>query len=473
MPADARRAEAENTQKMLTQPPFALVVRFAAPAIFTMLMTSLYNMVDRVFVGNGVGYLGLAAVTACAPVMTMMTALSLLFGAGGSALFSIRLGEGDRAGASRILSTSLFVQLAVGLAEMALGLWLHTAFCRLTGTTAASEPYADRYLQVIFMGAVPQCIGAGLINFIRAEGNPRFAMFASLTGTAANCILDPLFIFGLKMGVTGAAMATVIAQTCVALMIIFYYTAYRSAEFHFSLPRKAPAGSDLPEIARLGFSSFMTQVASCIMSFLCMNKLSYYGELSEIGGDVAVSSVGIALIVGALLVMFGVGMQQAVSALIGINYGAGQSERVYRIFLTGLGLLLGILMVCYAILMIFAHPIVLVFGDVQNVDFAAFALRGYHYTLPFCAFQMLGCAYFQATGQAGKANILSIIRPVGFSIPLLLMLPPFFGLNSIILCEPIADFGAAVVSILMLLRERRKLVSAPSGHLPTEKRPRM
>ena len=450
-----------KSTEMLTLPTEKLLVRFAVPAICTMLLSSLYNMVDRIFIGHGAGYLGLSAVTLCAPVMQLMNAVTLLIGMGGSALFSISIGKGNREESGRILSTAFAAQLVLGVLETAAGILFCGPLCRLAGATTLSEPYAVTYLRIIMFGAAAQCLGSGMVNFVRAEGNPRYAMTVSVSGTVLNCLLDLLFILGFHWGVAGAAIATVLSQVLVAVLVILYFTVSETSEFHLLLHCEKLRLFYVTQMLRLGFSSFMTQVVTCIMVLICMNQLAYYGALEGVGDDVAISAVGISTTIGGLLAMFGAGMQQAAGALIGANYGARQMQRVRSIFMDALISLFLLLLFFYILLMAFPGQIAGLFGDIQNREFTIYALRGYNLALPVMAFGVMGSSYFQSTGQPVKANILSLSRCVIFFIPLLLILPPFFGLRSVILCAPISDFCGNLISIAFVIPELRRLKNAP------------
>ena len=447
----------EKTEQMLTGNPRKLILQFAIPAVFTALTGSLYNIVDRIFIGNGAGVTGLSAVTVSFVAMNVINAFIMLIGIGGSALFSIRLGEGKKQEAENIIQISFRLLMLGGIIFTMSGLVFLKPVSRLCGASEQSLAETIIYLRIIFIGSIPQCLGGGLVYFIRAEGSPQFAMGVSIAGTAVNCLFDPLFIFVFKMGISGAAIATIMSYAVVAIFTLEYYVSKKRSSFHLHCNAKALRFKSVSDILRLGFSGFSMQLIVTLLAFVLNNSLNYYGTRNGISVDLAISAQGIATTVGGLLTTFGVGMQQASGVLIGINYGAKQKGRVKQLFYISFVYLILVLMFFYIGIMLFPAPIASIFGTVEDKEFISYTMRAFNFALPLLPFQMLGCMFFQATNQPKKANLLGVCRGLFFAIPLMLILPPFFGIKILMCCPSFADIGTAIISFFILRQEFRKM----------------
>ena len=440
---------------MGTERPGKLIVRYALPSILTMVVSSLYNVVDKIFIGNAVGYLGLAATTAAASIMMLLSTFAALIGTGSSIQLAMALGKGERERASRVAAAALTMELALGMLLVLAGSLLLAPLCRLTGAGNDALPYLTQYLRIIFGGALFLCVGTGLLPVIRAEGCPRAAFVIGCSGSVCNCILDAAFIYGLGMGIRGAALATVLSQLfsagLAAFFLLFNKTSGLRLKKNDFLPRKAIVWDTL----RLGFPGMLMNIVTCGMVLVFTNTLRRYGT-AEISGDAAISALGLSTSIGDLIMTVSIGMQQGLEPLIAYNHTAGNQKRVKTIFRYGFLALFLILLVFWGVIELFPRTLIGFFGEPGNPDFAVFTVRVYNLALPLLVVQLLGGMYLQATGQVKQASILALARNVFLGIPLLLILPLFWGVHGAMVMGPIADTGGAVLSGILMSRAFRR-----------------
>lgn len=440
----------QSPERMLTEKPLKLIVEFCVPTIAMMLVNSMYNLVDKAFVGNSAGYLGVTALTLCNIPMQVMTALTMLVGVGGAAYYAMQSGAGEDDRRAPIIGTAISALALLGAAILIFGTLFLEQWCIWVGASAESLPYAKDYIGVIFLGAVFNVVGAGLLPLIRADGSPNSAMLFSIAGTAANIILDPIFIYAFGMGVKGAAIATILAQLLTMVLALRYFLGGHGT-VRVELKQLRPARLHAGRMFSLGAASFARQATTCLMSLLLTRTLVYYGNASGVGGDVAVGSMGMAGSISSFIAMTGLGTEQGMIPLMAYNHGAGNSRRVRRLLFTAIWTLFAVLFVLWAIVMIFSGPLINIFGETADLDFAIKFLRIYNLVLPTMAFQTLGTGYFQATDRAKTAGVLSLVRPLFLMIPLILILPLFFGLTGAVAVAPVADSVSAGITMLLVL----------------------
>lgn len=425
-----------------------LLWRFAVPAITGMVVNALYNVVDRIFVGRGVGTLAIAATTVGFPVMILMMALPVLVGVGATALVSIRLGERRHDEAARVAGNAMVLLVATSLTASALALiWLRPLLVAL-GATEAVLPYAVRYLRIILPGSVFMTLGFGLSHLIRAEGQPVLAMTINLVGAVSNVVLDYLFIFPLGMGIEGAAIATVIAQALSAAWALHYYLSGRSV---LKL-QAAHLAVDVPTcraIVALGVPQFMLQLVGSVQQTILNRSLALYG------GDLAIAAMGVVFSLVAFLFMPVVGIAQAAGPIISYNHGAGQRRRVHRAL--GLASLWATIVVTagYVVTRLWPEALVALFGkgDEALVAMGTQTIAIAFLALPVVGFQVIGSSYFQATGKPRQATVLTLSRQLLLLMPLLLVLPRLWGLAGIWWSLPLADLGSAALTAIWLYRD--------------------
>ncbi len=438
----------KNPHELGSEKVWRLLLRFSVPAIVGMLVQALYNVVDRIFIGQGVGMLGIAGITVSFPVMLVIMAVGMLIGIGATSLVSIRLGEQKSKEAGEIASHAfvLLVLTAIGLSV--LGLVFLQPLLRIMGASEAILPYASDYLGIILWGTVFSSIGFGMNNVIRAEGQPKISMITMLIGALLNIALDPLFIFVFGWGIRGAAAATVISQFVSAAWVMWFYISGRSA-LKFRLIGFPWDWNVVRSIAVIGFAPFAMQIAASLLNVLLNNSLLAYG------GDVAISGMGVLHSVLMLILMPVFGINQGVQPIIGYNYGAKKYERSREAVYLGCAAATVIVLLGYFSTRLFPEQIIMLFNrdDPELLAFSVRALRIFLFFLPLVGYQIVGASYFQAVGKAKQAMLLSLSRQVLILLPLILILPRFFGLDGILMAGPIADVSSATLTTILLARE--------------------
>ena len=444
-----------------TQPIGKLLVTFSVPAIISCLINSLYNIVDQIFIGQGVGYLGNAATTVAFPLMTILLAFGTLIGAGSSAHAAIRLGEKNEQEARQALNNAFSFTIVLSIIIMVLGLIFLRPILTLFGATENIMPYAIDYTGIILLGTPFNLVSIVLSNLARTDGHPRMSMYGMLIGAALNTVLDPIYIFVFHWGVKGAAIATITSQLISAVLLPVYVIRPAKPPLHMRLDRKLmrPNFPLIGHFLLLGISSGITQSVACIMQVVMNKSLVYYGDLSPITGDVALSAMGVVSKIAMIMAAFGVGVGIGAQPIMGYNRGARKFDRIRRTYLIAVTLATVLIFLCWIICQLMPETIISIFGD-DNASFSDFAvkcLRIYLFCI-FCAgFQIVSTNYFQATGQPLKASVLSMLRQLLLLIPLILILPLFMGLDGILFAAPIADFLSAVIVAVFIIPEMHKL----------------
>ena len=450
-------AVAQRGNPLGYQPVGKLLLSFSVPSIISCLVNSIYNIVDQIFIGQGVGYLGNAATTVAFPVMTIVMAFATLIGSGGSAYAAIKLGEKQDGEAKLTLNNLLTLAVVVGVGILALGLIFLEPLLSLFGATGAVMPYAKDYTSIILLGVPFSILGVSLSNMARTDGSPRLSMYGILIGAVLNTILDPIYIFTLGWRVKGAALATITSQIISAVILLLYF--WKRGHMRFDRQAMKPVGRVVGKTVALGASAGITQVVACIMQVVMNNSLVHYGNLSDVGGEVALSAMGIvmkiAMILGSVCIGIGVGAQP----ILGFNYGAQHNVRIRRTYRMAVIWATVAILAGWVFCQTCPNLILQLFGGGSDT-FNAFAVRCMRIFLGgiFCAgFQIVSTNYFQATGQPLKASILSMLRQLLLLIPLLLILPLFFGLDGVLYAGPAADIGSAVIVFLFVVPEMKKL----------------
>ena len=445
-----------------TEPLRKLMITFSVPAIITGLINSRYNIVDQIFIGQGVGYLGNAATTVAFPVMTILLAFGTLIGSGASAYAAIRLGEKRKHAAERAMNNALVVSASTGIVLAVLGLIFLKPVLSLFGATESVMPYAVDYTTVILIGTPFNLISIAMANLVRTDGSPRLSMWGMLIGAILNTILNPIYIFVLDMGVRGSAIATVTSQIISAAILVSYFLRpAKGKPDHMRIKKEFLVLR--PRVVRnflvLGTSSAITQSVACIMQIVMNNSLIIYGDRSPIGGDVALGAMGIVMKLAMILGSFGIGVGIGAQPILGYNRGAEKFDRVRKTYLIAVSFASIMIAAGWLACQLFPTQIISIFGE-ESPEFREFAvecLRIYLFGI-FCAgFQIVSTSYFQATGQPFKASILSSLRQLTLLIPLLLILPLFMGLDGILFAAPIADITSAVIVAFFIVPEMKKL----------------
>lgn len=434
-----------------------LLRQFALPAIVSMLVNAVYNIVDQIFIGQGVGYLGNAATTIAFPIVTIILAMSTLLGAGGSAYAAIKLGEKKDEDAERTLGNSFVLTLISSAVIMIVGFAFMDPMLRLFGATANTIDYARQYTSIILIGTPFNMLGVVLSNMARTDGSPALSMYAILVGAALNTVLDPIYIFVFHLGVTGAAIATITSQIISAVVLVYYFLKKGNMRL-----RKKTVRLDKEICARalpLGISSGITQVASTILQVVMNNSLVFYGNQTAAGGDVALSAMGIVNKISMILLSICIGIGIGSQPILGFNKGANHPKRVKKTYMLAISAATAVSVFGWMACQLFPEQILSLFGT-QDVEFTRFAvkcLKIYMLGIFTAGFQVVSTSYFQSTGQPMKASVLSMLRQLLLLIPMILILPFYFGLDGILYAGPVADLGSAVIVSVFVFYELRKL----------------
>jgi len=417
-----------------------------------MMAQALYNVVDQIFVGQAVGPLGIAGTTVSFPFMLVLLAFSMLIGFGAAALVSIRLGERKKDEAELVLGNAMVLLVAVAVMLTAVGLTFLDQLLKVFGASEEVIPYARGYLRIIIFGTVLQSVGFGMNALIRGEGNPRIAMYTMLIGALVNTILDPIFLFGFRWGMQGAAAATVTAQAVSALWVFSYFLRGKSLlRLHArNLRLRWPI---CVSIFTIGSPMFAMQMAASVMNAILNNQLRIYG------GDLAISVIGIIHAVALFIAMPIFGINQGAQPIIGYNYGAKRFDRVKKALQTAILFATAICLAGFLVVMVFPSQMIWLFNrkDETLMRLGTHAIRICLIMLPIIGFQIVGASYFQAVGKPKQAMFLSLSRQVLLLIPAILLLPYFFGLNGLWAAIPTADLGSSMLTGVWLFFELRHL----------------
>ncbi|HWR31643.1 MAG TPA: MATE family efflux transporter [Negativicutes bacterium] len=429
----------------------ALLWSYSGPAIIGMVVNALYNVVDSIFVGQGVGEVGLVAVTIAFPMMMILMGVGMFVGLGSGALISIRLGQKDKVGAELILGNALSLVIVLVLVTTALSLWFLEPMLVFLGATPDVMPYARDFSTIILAGSVFMHVSFGMNNLIRAQGDPSTALKTMLIAALLNTMLNPLFIFFFHMGIKGSAWATVISQAVATVWVLTYFIK-GSGTMQLKRKNLTIRFDIVSEIARIGMAPFLLQVgASLVMIVLNFKLLNY-------GGVLAVAAYGIVVRVMMLLLMPVMGISQGAQPIIGYNFGAGNYRRVIEVVKLATAAATGFCVLGFLIIQVFDEQIVRLFnGNLELVRLGSAGLRLYLLFLPIIGFQLIGANYFQAVGKAGYAVVFNLLRQIILLIPMVYILSSFFGLTGIWIAGPISDLGASIVTAWFMFKEMKKL----------------
>ncbi len=434
-----------------TEPILSLLLRYSIPAIIGTTAASLYNIIDRIFIGQGVGHLAISGLALTFPLMNLGIAFGTLVGVGAASVTSIRLGEKKREEAINILGNAFILNIIIGL------LYGITVLCFLDkilfafGASRDTLPYAKEFMQILLMGNVISHVYFGLNNIMRSSGYPQKSMITMLITVALNLILAPIFIFWFKWGIKGAAIATVLAQFAGMLQVIWHFL-QRGSSVHFTRKCFKLRFSNISAIFSIGLSPFMMHICAAIV-IMIMN-----GSLVQYGGDMAVGAYGIINSVVGLFAMIIVGLNQGMQPIVGYNYGAGIYTRVLKTFKYAVIVATAITTTGFLIGIFFPHLIALSFTN--HAGLVNLATRGLRITvllLPIVGFQMVTSNFFQAIGKPKISIFLTLSRQVLFLIPALFVLPLLFGLDGVWMAAPVSDFVASLTTLLVLRVQLKKL----------------
>ncbi|MGE4455226.1 MAG: MATE family efflux transporter [Sphaerochaeta sp.] len=448
-----RTTTLEKENPLGTEPIFKLLVRFSVPAIVGMMVNALYNIVDRIYIGNSpsLGADGIAGITIVFPIMIILMAMGVLFGIGGATLFSIRLGQKEQAQAQEVMGNAFFLLIGSGLTFLVLGQIFLTDILILFGASDQVLPYATSYMRIIFFGALFQVTNMGMNNFIRADGNPKIAMLSMFLGAGTNIVLDPIFIYALDWGMAGAAFATVISQMVSFTWVLSYFLGKRS-RVKLKLSTIRPRRHNTLLIISLGLPGFVLQITNSLLNII-LNK-----SLLQYGGDLGISAMGIVNSLHTLLIMPVIGIKQGVQPLISFNFGAKKYDRVKEATKLGIISSTAVIMVGYLATRFFPTTMVAMFNrDPALLELGTFALTRWFLLTPLVGFQIIAGNFFQAIGKSRIALLLTLSRQGFFLIPSILLFSHFFGLQGILYSAPISDLLSSLLTAIFFIPGIRDL----------------
>ena len=436
---------------------------YAIPSIIAMLVSSLYNIVDQIFIGQGVGYLGNAATNVAYPLTTICLAIALLIGIGSASRFSLELGAGRKENAELAVGNAVSMMVIFGiLYVIIIELFLHPLLIAF-GSTSEVLPYAESYTRITAVGMPLLIITNGMSNLARADGSPKYSMTCMIVGAIINTILDPLFIFVFDMGVAGAAFATVIGQFFSFLMAANYLRHFK----HIDLKRNhfIPKIQEWISIASLGMSNSLNQVAITFVQIVLNNSLTYYGSMSVYGSEIPLASCGIVMKTNAILLAIIIGISQGSQPIIGFNYGAKQYDRVRGIYKLAISCNLVISLIGFLLFQFCPRQIISIFGTGDDLyfTFAIKFMRIFLFMVIVNGVQLISSNFFAAIGKPIKGVFLSLTRQVIFLVPLLLILPIFFGIDGILFAAPVADAIAFLTTMILIRLEMKKMKTMESA----------
>lgn len=438
-----------------------LLKQYALPAIIAQTASSLYNMVDSIFIGQGVGPMAISGLAVTFPLMNLSTAFGTLVGAGAATMLSVLLGQKNYKAANKVLGNVVSLNIIIGLVFMAIALIFIDPILYFFGASENTLPYAKEYISIILIGNVVTHLYFGLNAAMRSSGNPKKAMGLTIFTVVFNTILDPIFIFVLDMGIAGAAWATVIAQT-IAMLVVLHHFNDKTRPFHFE---KGILRLDMrvaKDSLSIGMGPFLMNAAACLVTLFINQQLRKYS------GDLGIGAYGICNRFIFMFIMICMGLNQGMQPIAGYNYGARQYSRVKEVFWKTAKLAMVMTTLCFIFGMFFPETAVGIFThDKELVELSAKALRINVLVFPIVGFQMIATNFFQSLGMVRKSVILSLSRQILFLLPLLYALPLWFGANGVWMSFPISDALATLLTVFMLGRLFRKFSQLKDGEDPS------
>ena len=439
-----------------TQPVGKLLRKFAVPSIISMLVISLYNIVDQFFIGQTVGHLGNAATNVSFPITTLCLAVTLAFGIGGASGFNLNMGAGKKKKAMYFVGNSISMLLIVGVVIAIIGEIFLSPLLVLFGSPKNVLPFGIEYMRVILVGAPFVMMANGGAHLVRADGSPWYSMVVNLSGAIVNVILDYFFVMKFGWGMTGAAVATVIGQVISFGFVVRYLFSFNAGKLllkHFK-----PQFIIVKRTMQLGAAQFFNQLAMMLVQVVANISASYYGGLSKYGSAIPLACAGIAIKIIMIYFSFCIGISQGMQPIASFNKGAGKHDRVKKVFLLAVVCNEAISIVAWIVLQVFPRQIMGLFGNGSALYFE-YAVKFCH-IFTFMTFingiQPLASTFCTAIGKPAKGTFLSLTRQIIFWLPLLIVMPLVFmnfgkdGIDGMMYSTPIADGLAAIVSIFMI-----------------------
>lgn len=445
----------ETNNPLGVQPVNRLLSQFAIPSIISMLVGSLYNIVDQFFIGQRVGELGNAATNIAFPLSTSCLALALLIGIGGSSAFNLAMGSGHEKRAVNIMGNAVVLLAGSGLVLSIITLLFLKPLLLFFGSPKAVLPYAMEYTKITAFGFPFLLLSTGGGHLIRADGRPRITMLCNLVGAVLNTILDALFVFGLNLGMSGAALATIIGQIVSGALAIWYLMHGKTVTMRRE--NLSVKWENVTRIASLGMAPCSNQVAMMVVQIIMNQSLKHYGSHSIYGENIPIACAGIITKVNMIFMSFVIGLSQGLQPIASFNYGAGKKGRVKEAYIKAISIGAVLAVIAFFMFQFFPRQIISIFGDGSELYYQ-FAIRYFHVFLFFTFvnfMQPITSNFFTAIGKPKVGSFLALTRQILFLLPLILLFPLLLGIDGIMYAGPVADCLAAVVCFIMVYRELR------------------
>ena len=437
-----------------------LLIRFSIPAIIGMVVNMLYNVIDRIYIGQikDVGGLAITGVGITMPITNIITGIGMLVGIGTSASISIALGQGKKDKAQKTLNNGFILIIISSLLVALFGNIFANPIINLFGGTANTTEYALLYMTPLLYGTICNLCAFGLNHSISSDGSPKIGMTTMIIGSMVNIILDPILIFGLNMGIQGAAIATVTSQFIAACWVIFYFTKGKHSSIKLHIPEFKLNGTIVKGILLIGLAPFCMQLAGSLVQIIS-NK-----TLLACGGDMAIGAMTVISSACSIFIMPIFGLNQGAQPIIGFNYGAGQFDRVKRTYFIGLFWCTVVLIISSIGIQAVPESLIRMFNnDPELTSIAVHGIRIYLFLLPVIGVQMTASNYFQAIGKPTKAMLLGLTRQVIFLIPTFIIFSKLWGLEGLWFSGPIADLAAVILSLFVILHEFKSYKNPNDG----------
>lgn len=427
------------------------------------MVASLYNIVDQIFIGRGIGINGNAATNVAFPLTTICVSISLFLGLGGASIYSISLGQGNKKKAADMIGNTIVLSIAFSLIFSIVVRVFVKKFMIMFGATQEVLQYSIDYTSITSIGFIPFVFSTVMSHIIRADGSPKYSMFSVLIGAAVNIILDPIFIFKFNMGISGAALATIIGQFISFFITLRYVFKFKNITFNrysFNL-----YSENVLKIFSLGASGGINQFSMMIVQITMNNVLSYYGTLSIYGGNIPLAVSGIIAKINMLIMAFIIGSGQGSQPIIGFNYGAKNYDRVIETYKLTVSITTIVALISFLIFQIFPRQVVSIFGDGSELyfQFAERYMRVYMALMIVNGIQPVSGTFFTSIGKAFKGAFIAMTRQLLFLLPLIIILPRIFGIDGIMYAGPIADGIALIVTIIFVSLEIKKIKKLKSS----------
>lgn len=433
-----------------------LIMKFSIPCVLAMVVNALYSIVDQIFIGQGVGYIGNAATNITFPLVVLALGFSLLLGDGAAAFYSIKLGEKNKEEGAKAIGNAIILMVLLGLIFLVVGYIFMEKLLWSFGATSTNISIALDYMRIILIGFPFMILAAGLNSIIRADGSPEYSMLAMIVGAIINIVLNPIFIFHFGMGVKGSAIATIIGQILSCTISLMYIKKFKNIKFkreYLKLDVKVSK-----TIMLFGVSSLITQLAVTVIIIVSNNMLKDYGAQSIYGSDIPISAIGIVMKVNELLLGVVIGIAIGGQPILGYNYGAKNFTRVKDTYFMLIKISTVVSIIGFIIFQFFTQNIINLFGQ-NNALYNEFALKSFKIFLSLCmfiGFELTTCVFFQAIGKPAKAMILTLCKQTFFIVPLMIILPKFQGVLGVLYAGPCAEILSVIVAVILITSELKK-----------------